>query len=62
MEKSMSEFAMINHLVGQGWKMIDNKFFTLNRRTDSPVDLQLAYFIQRQLERARLREQFNAQA
>ncbi len=58
----MSEFAMINHLVGQGWQMVDNKFFMLKGRTESPVDLQLAYFIQRQMERAKLRELFATQA
>jgi len=58
----MSEFAMINHLVGQGWQMVDNKFFFLKGRTERPVDLQLAYFIQRQMERNRLQEQFEAKA
>lgn len=46
-----TEFATINHLMRHGWQMVDNRFFMLAGRTQRPVDLELAAFIQRQLEK-----------
>ncbi len=47
----MSEFIMINYLVSRGWQSVDNQLFNLPGRTGNPVDLPLAYCIQRHLER-----------
>lgn len=47
----MDEFTMINYLVSRGWQSSDNSLFTLAGRTGNPVDLPLAYVIQRHLER-----------
>ena len=49
----MTEFAMIDYLVNHGWQMIDNEYFLLEGRTQNPVDLPLAFVIQRHLERVR---------
>jgi hypothetical protein len=47
----MNDFAMINYLIARGWQPTDNQLFTLAGRTGNPVDLPLAYCIQRHLER-----------
>lgn len=47
----MNEFSMITYLTARGWQMTDNQFFTLPNRTGNPVDLPLAYCIQRHMER-----------
>ena len=52
----MTEFAIINDLMRQGWQMVDNQNFVLHGRTEKPVDLQLAFFIQRQREKSLIRE------
>ena len=52
----MTEFAIINYLMRQGWQMVDNQNFMLAGRTEKPVDMDLAFFIQRQREKTLARE------
>lgn len=47
----MNDFTMINYLVARGWQPTDNQLFMLAGRTGNPVDLPLAYCIQRHMER-----------
>jgi len=47
----MTDFVMINYLMSRGWQAVENQMFTLPGRTGNPVDLPLAYCIQRHLER-----------
>lgn len=47
----MTDFDMINYIVSRGWQPVEHDLFVLPGRTGNPVDVPLAYVIQRHLER-----------